>query len=129
MDIYKTLKGLQCCQISMSDDNPFEKCNDCPYNDLGVNVEDCRAALSNDSYTIIKCCLKETGLTKKNKLFEFLDNWWAVFWFVAGVVFFVFATIAIYNGENSEAKSCLAICLACHARSEVKILQKKIDNK
>ena len=65
----------------------------------------------------------------KETLLKFLDNWWVVFWFVFGVIFFVFATIAAVNHEDDNAKACIGICLACHARSEVKILQRKIEKK
>ena len=57
----------------------------------------------------------------------FLENKWAILWFVAGVIFLVFAFIAEFNHENEKSIACVAICLACHGRSEVKILQKKME--
>lgn len=47
------LKGLECCTKLTSDD-PFLGCNDCPYNQISVNVEDCRAALSEDALKLLK---------------------------------------------------------------------------
>lgn len=65
----------------------------------------------------------------KEVLFEFFDNWWAVFWFVIGLTYIVLGTISAVNNENEKALACLGIALACHARSEVAILKRKIDKK
>jgi len=53
MDVEKVKKALECCQVSMSDSDPFGKCIDCPYNDESIFVEDCRAILSRDALEVI----------------------------------------------------------------------------
>ena len=53
-DIGKVIKGLECCQISMDDKNPFEKCDECPYNHISVSVQDCRSILSVDCIELLK---------------------------------------------------------------------------
>ena len=63
----------------------------------------------------------------KYKKLELLNDWWVVFWFVIGMTFIVLAAIAACNKENDKALACVGICLACHARCEVKILQRKIE--
>ena len=65
----------------------------------------------------------------KETLLEFLDNLWALFWFTAGIVFIVIAIISAINKENDKSIACIGVCLACHARCEVKILQRKIEKK
>ena len=52
-DLEKVKKGLECCHVSMGDDDPFGKCKDCPYNDESIYVEDCRAILSRDALEVI----------------------------------------------------------------------------
>ena len=47
-------KGLECCQVSMSDEDPFSKCEECPYNDISVCVQECRSRLSKDALEVIK---------------------------------------------------------------------------
>ena len=46
--------GLECCQVSMGDDEPFGKCGVCPYRDDGINVEDCRAVLCREALEVIR---------------------------------------------------------------------------
>ena len=48
------LKGLECCQVSMSEEDPFTKCEECPYNDLSVYVQDCRSHLCKDALELMK---------------------------------------------------------------------------
>ena len=48
------VKGLECCIISMDDDNPFEKCDVCPYHEESVCVQDCRSVLSQDTLELIR---------------------------------------------------------------------------
>lgn len=52
-DREKVITALQCCQVSMGDDDPFGKCKDCPYNDESIYVEECRAVLSRDALEVI----------------------------------------------------------------------------
>lgn len=60
-------------------------------------------------------------------IFEFFDNTWALAWFIFGLVFFVLGTISAVNNETEKSLACLAMCMGCHARCEVKILQRKIE--
>lgn len=50
----KVKKAQACCQISMSDENPFEKCTECPYNEVSLCVEDCRSVLSKDTLELLE---------------------------------------------------------------------------
>ena len=66
----------------------------------------------------------------KEELLEyFISNGLALFWFVSGWIFFVIAVISAINNENEKSLACVGICLACHARSEVKILQRKVEKR
>lgn len=56
-------------------------------------------------------------------------KWWIVFWFLFGLLFFIFATINAVNGENDKAVGLAGIALACQARCEIKILQKRMEDK
>ena len=49
----KTLKGLECCK-KLSAEDPFSGCDDCPYNEISVAVEECREALSADALKLLK---------------------------------------------------------------------------
>ena len=53
-DIKKIIKGLECCQISMSEKNPFAKCDICPYQHFGIAVQDCRSILSGNCLELIR---------------------------------------------------------------------------
>lgn len=44
----KVKKGLKCCMANTPDD-PFQKCEECPYNEISIAVEDCRAVLSREA--------------------------------------------------------------------------------
>ena len=59
---------------------------------------------------------------------ELIKDWWVLLWFLSGTTFFVLGTISAFNNENEKALGCLGIALACHARCEVKILQRKMEN-
>ena len=48
----KVKKGLKCCMANTPDD-PFQKCEECPYNEISIAVEDCRAVLSRESLEVI----------------------------------------------------------------------------
>lgn len=52
-DIKKVMKGLECCKESTEDD-PFQRCGDCPYGDISIFVQDCRAVLSEEALDILK---------------------------------------------------------------------------
>jgi hypothetical protein len=54
MDREKVIKGQECCQISMSEENPFEKCEECPYNYIDISVQDCRSVLSGNTLELLK---------------------------------------------------------------------------
>lgn len=56
-------------------------------------------------------------------------KWWIVFWFVFGLVFFSLATIDAVNGKNDHAVGLVGIAIACQARCEIKILQKRMEDK
>ena len=51
--LLKVMEGLECCKESTNDD-PFARCMECPYNDVGVSVQDCRAVLSADALELLK---------------------------------------------------------------------------
>ena len=53
IDREKVKKGLECCKASMNDD-PFQRCSECPYNDISISVQDCRAVLSADALELLK---------------------------------------------------------------------------
>ena len=45
----KVQKGLACCKVSIGNSDPFEKCKECPYNGISIDVEDCRSVLCADA--------------------------------------------------------------------------------
>ena len=53
----KVKKGLDCCR-ACTDMEPFQKCEECPYNEISFSVQDCRGVLSNDALEVI---LEVTG--------------------------------------------------------------------
>ena len=66
MDREKVIKGQECCQISMSEENPFEKCEECPYNYIGISVQDCRSVLSGNTLALLK--------EQQQQIWEFQDQ-------------------------------------------------------
>ena len=60
IDREKVKKGLECCKASMNDD-PFQRCSECPYNDISISVQDCRAVLSADALELLKEQEAKTG--------------------------------------------------------------------
>ena len=52
-DREKVIKGLECCKESTEDD-PFQMCGECPYGDISLFVQDCRAILSEDALKLLK---------------------------------------------------------------------------
>ncbi len=53
-DREKVLRGLACCQVSMSDEDPFSKCGICPYDEISVTVQDCRSVLCKDALELLE---------------------------------------------------------------------------
>ncbi len=53
IDKEKVKKGLECCKACTNDD-PFQRCSECPYNDISISVQDCRAVLSADALELLK---------------------------------------------------------------------------
>ena len=53
IDTKKVMKGLECCTECTNDD-PFQRCDECPYNDISISVQDCRAVLSAEALELIK---------------------------------------------------------------------------
>ena len=51
--IEKLKKGLECCTACTSDE-PFQRCEECPYNNVSIAVQDCRAELSKDALELIE---------------------------------------------------------------------------
>ena len=54
-------------------------------------------------------------------------NYGAIYWFAVGLLFLIWATVNAYKGNNNRAIAMIGVSLACHARSEVKILQNRIE--
>jgi hypothetical protein len=46
-------RGLECCKACTNED-PFQRCNECPYNDISISVQDCRAVLCADALEAIR---------------------------------------------------------------------------
>ena len=65
-DAEQVKKGLECCMASTNDD-PFQRCSECPYNDISISVQECRAVLSADALEQLKEQEKKwTTLHKKH---------------------------------------------------------------
>lgn len=62
----------------------------------------------------------------KKVLLKLLNNHFALLWFGLGLAFFVLATKYIYEENFDRCLGCIGIALACHGRSEIKILQERI---
>jgi len=74
-DREKVTKGLRCCMNSTVED-PFHMCQECPYNEVSVAVQDCRALLSaealellNNQQEVIRCkdCMHYEDYRNKNR--------------------------------------------------------------
>lgn len=52
-DIEKVIKGLECCK-ECTKEEPFKLCADCPYDEISIAVQDCRAVLSADALEVVK---------------------------------------------------------------------------
>ena len=57
IDNEKIIKGLKCCKTSMEYDTLFDKCSECPYNNEGIDIEDCRKVLSSEALELIELLL------------------------------------------------------------------------
>lgn len=53
-DLSKIIKGLECCQASMREEEPFAMCEECPYNDISLFVDCCRSVLCKDAVELMK---------------------------------------------------------------------------
>lgn len=53
VDAEKVMKGLECCKECTNDD-PFQRRDECPYNDISISVQDCRAVLSAEALELVK---------------------------------------------------------------------------
>ena len=52
-EIRKVMKGLECC-IACTAEDPFQRCEECPYNAVSIVVQDYRAVLSADALELLK---------------------------------------------------------------------------
>lgn len=52
-DTAKLIHGLECCRDSMND-NPLARCGECPYNDEGFSVQECRSVLCKDALEVLR---------------------------------------------------------------------------
>ena len=64
----------------------------------------------------------------KEQILELLNDWWVIFWFVISIAFLVLAAISAMHNEVEKTIACVGVSMACQARCEVKILQRKIEN-
>ena len=51
-DKEKVISGLECCMKNTNED-PMIACPDCPYNEVSISVQDCRAVLCRDALELI----------------------------------------------------------------------------
>ena len=63
----------------------------------------------------------------KMETLELLNDWWVIIWFVFGILFFIFAIVSEVNGNSDRSTAYFGVFIACHARCEVKILQRKME--
>ena len=52
----KVIQGLECCRKSTGED-PFSGCEECPYNEISISMQDCRAVLCSDALDLIRAGL------------------------------------------------------------------------
>ena len=50
----KVMKGLSCCIVSMAEEEPFAKCEKCPYGTISIDVQTCRSILSAEALELLK---------------------------------------------------------------------------
>lgn len=56
-------------------------------------------------------------------------KWWIAFWFLCGLLFFSLAIIHMVNEKNDNVVGLVGTAIACQARCEIKILQKRMEDK
>lgn len=55
---------------------------------------------------------------------KFFKYYWVILWGVFSIIFLVFAAT---EAQNEKALAYLAMCIACQARCEIKILQNRLE--
>lgn len=59
---------------------------------------------------------------------KFLRYFWVIAWGVFSIIFLVFAMLHLdTEAPNEKALAYLAMCIACQARCEIKILQNRLE--
>ena len=59
---------------------------------------------------------------------KFLKYFWVITWGVFSIIFFVFAMLPLdTKAPNEKVLVYLAMCIACQARCEIKILQNRLE--
>lgn len=51
-DLEKVKKGLECC-ARCTNDEPFAGCDECPYDEISISVQECRAVLCVEALEVI----------------------------------------------------------------------------
>lgn len=71
-------------------------------------------------------------MKKSSNLDKFLDwfieNYFALFWFRIGMAYLISGIVHLLRNEYDRAFAMATFGVACHARAEVKILQKRIEH-
>lgn len=62
----QVIEGLECCAECTNDD-PFARCMECPYNEIGISMQDCRAVLSRDALNRIRWIPCEERMPKNDR--------------------------------------------------------------
>lgn len=52
-DLEKVKKGLECC-ARCTNDEPFAGCDECPYDEISISVQECRAVLCVEALEVIE---------------------------------------------------------------------------
>ena len=65
-------KGLECCAV-LDSINGKDRCNECPYNKISINVDDCRRVLNKEALEILKD-LKEENENLKQTLQSIIEG-------------------------------------------------------
>ena len=64
----------------------------------------------------------------KPTILKSCNDWLTIFWLVIGIVYFIVAIISAIRNDINRAIACIGVALACHARCEIQILKRKIEN-
>ena len=59
IDAEKIMAGLRCCQVENYGD--LEHCEECPYNEVSICVQECRTALNRDAQELIDYLFERVG--------------------------------------------------------------------